>query len=131
MTITATCLALAAWHEAREHYQTPDAMAAVVAVVMNRVEDERYPDTACGVISDPGQFPWHTTSEPPVANGAPDQWAWDVAQVVALNEMAGVGLDIPSTHFHTVGKPQYWVDGYQLDGVIGGNKFYSNETPYR
>ena len=130
MTITLTCLALAAYMEAREHYTQPDAMAAVVAVVMNRVEDERYQDTACEVIAS-GAFPWYTTAEPPNPTAAPDRWAWDVAQVVALNELAGVGLDIPSTHFHTVGKPQYWIDGYQLDGVIGGNVFYSNETEWR
>ena len=129
--ITATCLAIAAYMEAREHYTTPDAMAAVVAVVMNRVDDPRWPDTACGVISEPGQFPWYTTAEPPVTNGAPEEWAWDAALAVALNEMAGVGLDIPSTHFHTVGKPQYWVDEYALDGVIGGNVFYTNETDWR
>lgn len=130
MTPALTCLALAAYMESREHYTQPDAMAAVVAVVMNRVEDPRYPDTACEVIAS-GAFPWYTTSEPPTPQGAPDQWAWDVATLVALNELSGVGLDITSTHFHTVGKPQYWVDGYELDGVIGGNVFYTNETPHR
>lgn len=130
MTITLTCLALAAWHEAREHYTQPDAMAAVVAVVMNRADDPRYPNTACGVISEPGQFPWYTTAEPPNPTAAPDQWAWDVAQVVALNEMSGVGLDIPSTHFRTVGAPQYWEGEYEFDGCIGGNCYFTNETIY-
>lgn len=129
--ITLTCLALAAYMEAREHYTTPDAMAAVVAVVMNRAEDDRYPKTACEVIAEPGQFPWYVADMDPPINGAPDQWAWDVAQMVALAEMAGHGLNITSTHFHTEGKPQYWVDGYELDGVIGGNVFYTNETDWR
>lgn len=128
--ITATCLALAAYMEAREHYQTPDAMAAVVAVVMNRVEDDRYPDTACEVIAS-GAFPWYTTAEPPNPTAAPDQWAWDVAQVVALNELAGVGLDITSTHFRTVDAPQYWEAEYELDGCIGGNCYFTNETEWR
>lgn len=130
MTITLTCLALAAYMEAREHYRTPDAMAAVVAVVQNRVDDPRYPNTACEVIAQPGQFPWYTSAKAPATNGAPDEWAWDMAQAVALHEMSGYGLDITSTHFHTVGKPQYWVDAYQLDGAIGGNVFYTNDTRY-
>lgn len=127
MTPALTCLALAAYMESREHYTQPDAMAAVVAVVQNRVDDPRWPDTACGVISDPGQFPWFTTVEPPVTDGAPDEWAWEAALAVA----GGERLEITSTHFHTVGKPQYWADGYEFDGVIGGNVFYSNETPWK
>lgn len=129
MTITLTCLALAAYMESREHYTQPDAMAAVVAVVMNRVDDPRWPDTACDVIAS-GAFPWYTTAEPPSPTAAPDQWAWNVAQVVALNEMAGVGLDIPSTHFRTEGAPQYWEGEYEFDGCIGGNCYFTNETPY-
>lgn len=127
--ITATCLALAAYMEAREHYTTPDAMAAVVAVVVNRVDDDRYPDTACKVIAS-GAFPWYTTAGPPTPQGAPDQWAWDVARVVALNELSGVGLDITSTHFHTQGIPQYWASAYEFDGCYGGNCFYTNNTPH-
>lgn len=131
MTPALTCLALAAYMESREHYQTPDAMAAVVAVVMNRVDDPRWPDTACGVISEPGQFPWFTTAEPPVTDGAPDEWAWDMAQAVALHEMSGYGLDITSTHFRTDGSPQYWEGEYEFDGCIGGNCYFTNDTKWR
>lgn len=129
--LTITCLALAAYHEAREHYREPDAMAAVVAVVMNRVEDERYADDACAVISADGQFPWYTSALPPATSGAPDAWAWLAAIEVAEEAVNGNGLDITSTHFHTVGKPQYWASEYEFDGVIGNHKFYTNVTPWR
>lgn len=122
-----TCLALAAWHEAREHYATdPDALAAIAAVVMNRVEDHRYPDDACGVVSQPGQFPWAVRK--PDMPSIIDQWAWDVAESVARQELAGDGLEITSTHFHTVGASMTWADAYDHDGRYGGNVFYTNNT---
>lgn len=130
-----TCLALAAFFESREHYQTPDAMAAVVAVVQNRVEDERYADTACGVVFADNQFPWASivdkTATKPETNGAPDEWAWDAAVAVAEDALAGNGLDITSTHFRTDGKPQFWESSYQFDGCIGGNCFFTNDTPWK
>ncbi len=123
------CLALAAYMEARQHYATdPDALAAVVAVVQNRADDPRYPDDACAVISQPGQFPWPVSI--PDLTSAVDQWAWDVALDVARDEIDGNGIGITSTHFHTAGKPQEWVDAFDLDGVYGGNVFYTNGTKW-
>lgn len=128
--LTLTCLALAAWHESREHYREPDAMAAVVAVVMNRVEDERYPNDACAVIAS-GAFPWYTTALPPTPKGAPDQWAWMAAIGVAEDAINGLVLDTTSTHFHTKGVAQYWAIKYDFDGCYGGNCFYTNNTEWK
>lgn len=128
--ITATCLALAAYHEAREHYTQPDAMAAVVAVVMNRVEDERYADDACAVIAS-GAFPWYTSALHPETDGAPDAWAWLAAIEVAEDAFNGRGLNITSTHFHTAGVVQYWASEYEFDGCYGDNCFYTNETEWK
>jgi spore germination cell wall hydrolase CwlJ-like protein len=113
--------------EARQHYKTPDAMAAVVAVVLNRAKDPRWPDTPCKVIAEPGQFPWYTTVKRPATKGAPDEWAWKVAVDVAKDKHFG----ITSTHFHTVGKPQHWANAYKFDGIIGGNAFYTNNTKWK
>ena len=123
-----TCLALAAYMEARQHYRTPDAMAAVVEVVLNRVDDPRWPDTPCGVIAEPGQFPWFTEVRIPDTEGVPDQRAWVTAVFVAAQ---GRTLGLTSTHFHTVGHRLFWADHYEFDGNIGGNAFYTNETEYK
>lgn len=130
--ISMTCIALAAYMEARQHYTDPDTMAAVAAVIMNRVEDHRYPDTPCAVIAD-GSFPWFEKGMDivPPMDGAPDQWAWDAAKAVALAELSGAGMDITSTHFHTEGHVLFWTKHYKFDGCIGGNCFYTNDTPYK
>jgi spore germination cell wall hydrolase CwlJ-like protein len=55
------CLALALYWEARG--EGSQGMLAVSSVVLNRVEDERFPDSVCGVVyeggeSPPCQFSW-------------------------------------------------------------------------
>lgn len=49
------CLAQALYWEARGEGQ--DGMLAVASVILNRVEDERFPDTVCGVAYDGGETP--------------------------------------------------------------------------
>jgi hypothetical protein len=49
-----TCLALVAYAEAAG--EGAAGMAAVIRVIRNRVADERFPDDACSVVLQPGQF---------------------------------------------------------------------------
>ena len=49
------CLAEALYWEARGEGE--DGMLAVASVIFNRVEDDRFPDTVCGVIYDGGETP--------------------------------------------------------------------------
>lgn len=49
------CLAQALYWEARGEGQ--HGMLAVASVILNRVEDERFPDTVCGVAYDGGETP--------------------------------------------------------------------------
>jgi len=128
---TLFCLALAAHMEARQHYKDPDALAAVVAVVQNRADDPRYPNNACKVIAEPGQFPWYTDGIKPVFDGYFDEQAWEAATAVAQAQLDGEGLGITSTHFHTLGQPQSWVSAFDMDGLYGGNVFYTNNTRYK
>lgn len=123
------CIALAAYMEARQDYQNPDAMAAIAAVVVNRAEDHRYPDTPCSVIAEPGQFPWY--GAPLVIEAGSDEVAWIAAQAVAEAELAGAGLDITSTHFHTPAVNPAWSHVFAYDGRMGSHFFYTNQTPYR
>lgn len=48
------CLALAVYYEARG--ESERGQRAVASVVMNRVHDKRFPDTACEVVFQPKQF---------------------------------------------------------------------------
>ncbi len=126
-----TCLALAIYFEAGGEYRNPPALEAVASVVVNRVEDHRYPDTVCEVVYEKGQFQW-------TFDGLPDkphtdvlsQRAWKISQEVAKDVMQN-GASSSSTHFHTQDYPLFWAKAYKFDGCIGGNCFYTNETPYK
>jgi len=53
------CLSSAIHYEARgEPYP---GRVAVGSVVLNRVDDPRFPDTVCDVVSQRGQFSWYTS----------------------------------------------------------------------
>lgn len=66
LALTLECLTAAVYHEARGENQ--DGQLAVLEVIMNRVHDERFPDTPCEVIKAPAAFSFITydpqTGEP-------------------------------------------------------------------
>ena len=54
------CLALNIYHEARD--QPFIGQVAVAQVVMNRVHDDRYPNTVCEVVKQSPTYSWSLTS---------------------------------------------------------------------
>ena len=50
------CIQTMLHHEARA--EPIQGRVAVIQVVLNRMKDSRFPDTACGVIHQKGQFSW-------------------------------------------------------------------------
>ena len=63
INVAVVCLALNVYHEAKN--QDIDGMYAVADVVMNRVEDHRYPNTVCGVVKQgPTRESWKTRETP-------------------------------------------------------------------
>lgn len=50
------CLSSVIHHEARG--EPFDGKVAVASVVLNRVDDPRFPDTVCEVVKQPKQFSW-------------------------------------------------------------------------
>lgn len=79
------CLALTLYYEARGE---PDlGKVAVGHVVMNRVADERYPDSVCGVVQQGGQevryrcqFTWWCDGQ---SDDPSNKAAWERAQAIA------------------------------------------------
>jgi N-acetylmuramoyl-L-alanine amidase len=112
------CLASAIFFEARG--EPVSGMQAVANVIINRVEDERYPKTVCGLTDDPEDYTGHQ-----------DKLAWVTSQEVAEEALQGNLLGITSTHFHTVNIKVYWSKHYALDARVAGHYFYTNETPYK
>ena len=122
------CLAVAVFFEARG--ETTMGQYAVAEVVMNRVEDPRYPDTVCDVVFEDRQFSF-------THDGRPDSLpristrAARKARTVASDVLDGYRIGISSTHYHTVSVDPFWNDYFELDGKIGNHLFYTNETNYR
>lgn len=120
------CLATAIYFEARG--ENHDGQMAVAQVVVNRMVDDRYPDTICGVVWEPKQFSF-------THDGKPEKMyeveARETAMQVAEEALQGNGLNITSTHYHSTGVKPYWTKQFLLDGRVGNHLFYTNKTPYK
>lgn len=147
----ANCLALNVYYEARSDNLA--GMYAVSDVVLNRVRDDRYPNTICEVVyQGPTRESWKTKQDPdlpedqrkynPVRNMCQFSWycdgkddipddetGWATAQYVAgsiLYANKHRGITEGSTHYHaTYVKPRWAHDrGMNHVGRIGTHIFY-------
>lgn len=121
------CLAVAIFFEARS--EPLAGQYAVGQVILNRVEDSRYPDDVCSVVFEPNQFSFtkvnHKYSLPK------DSVPATIAISVASDLLYNVTYPINSTHYHTLGVDPYWNKDYIQDNQIGNHIFYTNNTRYR
>ena len=118
------CLALNTYHEAKN--QSMIGQIATAQVVMNRVEDSRYPNTVCEVVKQgPTRTSWKDPSKRiPVKHRCQFSWfcdgksdvprnkkAWKKAQDYAylvLNNRIQIDVTEGATHYHaTYVKPSW------------------------
>ena len=126
------CLAVAVFFEARGEPMV--GKEAVANVIVNRVEDHRYPDDVCSVVNEPYAFSYTHDGlhdDPTRHTGHQDKIAWAEAQAVAKDALEGNLLGITSTHYHTTNVLPFWAKHYSLDTRIGNHLFYTNDTPYK
>lgn len=135
------CLALNIYHESRGSIFAD--RVAVADVVLNRVNDTRYPKSVCKVVKQGTYSKWHlenTGKKVPVLNkcqfswycdGLPDkpsdQSAWEDAQYIAHkmyyhDEFRGISEG--ATHYHAEYVSPYWASSLQQVGKIGSHVFY-------
>ena len=126
MTSALLCLATAVYFEARGEDHM--GQMAVAQVVVNRMEDPRYPSTICDVVWEPRAFSF-------THDGKPDRMVHPESRSKALDvaksTLDGDGIGITSTHYHTTSVDPYWNSHFTLDGQVGNHVFYTNETPYK
>jgi len=147
----ALCMAMNIYHEARS-----DNLAgqyAVADVTLNRVANDRYPDTVCEVVKQAKmKESWKTAQDPnlsedqrtyiPIRNMCQFSWwcdgksdepkdetGWAQAQYVASTMMYGVkfiGLTEGATHYHATYVTPKWITdrGMNHIGRIGSHIFY-------
>ena len=137
------CLAMNIYHEARG--ETLAGQVAVTDVVLNRVEDRRYPNTICSVVHQAKFSKWwmkNKGKEVPLKDKCQFSWycdgkddtptegrAWSNAQTVARNMLIRGdhrGITKGSTHYHATRVDPYWARsmGMQLVSQIGEHIFY-------
>jgi spore germination cell wall hydrolase CwlJ-like protein len=132
------CLALNIYFEARG--STLADRAAVANVVINRVNDRRYPDTICGVVKqgvqdsagnmvrNQCQFSWYCDGKADVPT---DTDMWVESQMLAwymIEDSKYLGLAEGATHYHATYVSPSWRRDLQLVGRIGEHIFYRWEN---
>lgn len=118
------CLALALYWEARGEGER--GMRAVGSVVLNRVDDERFPATVCRVVKQGGeappcQFSWWCDGKSDRPR-SPKQWA--AAQAIADKLLDGKSKDPTrgALFFHNTSIDPNWP--YRRTVRIGNHVFY-------
>lgn len=121
--LATTCLIAALYFEARG--EGPEGMRAVRAVIENRVDDTRWPDTYCDVIYQPMQFAWTRdglSDTPKPTQPADIQALKDATEIASETYIMG----ITSNHFVS-GPVVFWEKSLIIDGVVGKHRFYTWE----
>ncbi|TDI58095.1 MAG: hypothetical protein E2O92_10535 [Alphaproteobacteria bacterium] len=135
------CLAQAIYFEARG--ETVDGQFAVGRVVLNRVKDNRYPDTICGVVFqnqkwvDRCQFSFacDQTSDNPKESGSwpKESGSWMVARRIAnLVRSSWLPDDLgAATHYHADYVRPAWADRMDRTASVGRHIFYREDPSVR
>ena len=135
MITTLVCLATAIYFEARGEPMI--GQIAVAQVVMNRVNDSRYPGDVCSVVKQGPTYTWaehypirHRCQFSFYCDGKPetptDKKAWQVSLKVAREVLDRKFLDFThgATHYHaTYVKPE-WSETKHLTVRINDHVFY-------
>lgn len=137
---TERCMALNIYHEARSENMA--GKFAVADVVLNRVNDRRYPDTVCGVIFQAELSEWwlERGREVPVKGRCQFSWycdglkddpmesdSWAEALIISyqiLNKDMYRGLTEGATHYHANYVSPPWAPSFHFVGHIGSHIFY-------
>ena len=126
MITTLTCMAVAIYFEARS--EPIDGQMLVAETILNRVADERWPDTACEVVKQPHQFSFYSDGKSDTPRNAE---AYATALEVAAIALSGEHLWSGALYYHTTDVRPVWRHDLQPIGVVGSHIFYANTKDCR
>lgn len=115
------CLMRAMYFESNR--SSEEGMLAVGTVVMNRVQDAKYPKSICGVVGQRNQFAPGVLSNP-MTSRATTRVASVADRVIAGERAEQVGAAL---HFHTAGYTYPYRNMHYV-AVAGGNAFYEKKA---
>lgn len=125
----AMCLAMAIYYETRNEPH-PDAGLAVAEVILNRVEDKRWPDNICAVIKQDKGPKAHDCQFSFYCDGKPERpkhkEAWLKAQEQASEALNGNLLGHGALYYHANYTSPIWRHKLELIGKIGKHIFYTD-----
>tara|TARA_R100000988_G_C3879481_1_gene107607 strand:+ start:91 stop:522 length:432 start_codon:yes stop_codon:yes gene_type:complete len=135
------CLALNTYHEAKN--QSTIGMVATAQVVMNRVYDDRYPNTVCEVVYQGEHYKWNP--DIPIRHRCQFSWycdglsdtpkeknAWEHALFVAHGVYYGKVDDLVegATHYHAYYVTPDWASSKTYIARIDDHIFYRWDIDY-
>lgn len=116
-------LALCVWREARG--ETPLGRRLVAQVVLNRVDDSRWPHDVVDVILQPFQFSSFNKNDPNAVRWpGEDDPAWADCVAATDERLAATVPITPATHYHAAGLAPAWADPMKIVAVEGHHVFY-------
>ena len=121
-----TCMAVAIYFEARG--ESIDGQMLVAETIINRVEDERWPDTVCEVVKQPHQFSFYSDR---MSDTPRDAEAYATALEVAAVALSGDHLWGNALYYHATYVKPVWRHDLQELGRVGTHIFYTNTADCR
>lgn len=92
------CLATAVYYESRS--ESLDGQLAVARVIINRAESNRFADSLCGVVKQPGQFSFVRKGALPQPNTGHNQWKTSIAIALIAQQDAWESKAEGALFFH-------------------------------
>ena len=130
------CMALNIYHEAK--FQSMLGQIAVGQVVMNRVEDSRFPDNVCDVVTQAVtykgtdkpvlhkcQFSWYCNGESDEPKSDSQEW-WNAQEYASIVLSGTIALDVTegATHYHATYVRPAWAKTKTKTTRIDRHIFY-------
>ena len=122
------CLARTIYHEARG--ESEKGQIAVAHLVLNRIDDPRFPNTVCDVVHEdrgPGAYDCQFSYTCDGLSDIPaERDAYQKAMIIALNAMTGASVNpVPgATHYYAFKKTTpYWADILTEVAYVDGHRF--------
>lgn len=119
------CLAVNAYHESRS--QSDIANMFVIASVLNRVKDRRYPNDVCKVVFQKSQYSWTGDGlSDKISNSKQYKRLYKLVEKFILNKEIMNSLSQGVDHYHTTSIKPYWADSDKMKYVntVDDHMFY-------
>lgn len=119
------CIAVNLYHESRS--ESDLANIAVIASVLNRVKDKRYPNDVCKVVFQKHQYSWTSDGlSDSIHNDKQYKRLYKLTEKFIINKKVLLELSKGIDHYHTVNIKPYWSASDKLKYVttVDNHKFY-------